>query len=228
MHDGGEIAEGIVSQPVVIRRDCLARNGLSGDDKHLRESEGDTLAKLVRAGNGGIPPLGLRAHVGTVGCEADGGQWVCGNGGERGGWRGELLVQISVDAQGLHLLDGRSSRAKAGLVKKPRGNDGGGGEEGNRNVQRARIHRARRRIVYRDVEVRCPRGYRYGSREFGSGNIGGRLRDSGGLNHRSRNEAAAGYINQVAERTPHLRSGRSTEHGDGIVEALCKAATCAC
>ena len=60
LHDGGEVAEGVVDEGVLEGDYGAGVDGVGGDDEHLGECEGDALAELIGRGEGGLPPLGLQ------------------------------------------------------------------------------------------------------------------------------------------------------------------------
>ena len=114
LHDGGEVAEGVVDESVLEGDDGAGVDGVGGDDEHLGEGEGDALAKLVGCCEGGLPPLRLRAGDEVVGARG----WRRGGYEREGGrLRGELLVEVAGYADGFDVLDVGEGGAEGGLVE---------------------------------------------------------------------------------------------------------------
>ena len=125
-----EITEGAVAQNIVVVRDCFDGEvaAVVGNDEDFTEREGDTLAQLVRSGDGVLPPRGLAVAgaIESIALAAEDSVITyrgCAMSGVR---EGQLGVDPSVVALGLDGGDFTAQGAKGGLGQESRGLGGGG------------------------------------------------------------------------------------------------------
>ena len=120
LHHGAPVQEGIAKQQVVIGHHGVAANRVGGSNKYVAKRKCHSLAQLIWCGGSGHPPVaspaGLRAV--TRGADIAGKLW------ENRGSQVELLVQISLQADLLHVVDIGGCRAEGGLIQQSGGRGG--------------------------------------------------------------------------------------------------------